>query len=283
MGCWNQTCAITGNAIYAGDEVVTMWLLDGSPLPFHVRGEYDDYGAVENEHGPMLEEAMAFFKEYLYEMEEGENEYHDIPVKKDALNFGLLMAADQEERLFLNYNPYRWVDVDDPEKLVLGHIQIHASVFDELAKHDIQRYKDTPYNVEYYVSVFQKYLETLTEKIEGDDETVIMIRSLRKLGNSEELTRLVSDGSGKRFSPNIFHFTLFRNRFLPAWEDDPSAVEKFTNMVETFMVCVFLQHAGIAMCRPANVGQEDNSAEVIKLANITLKLAQKLSTRWDEE
>lgn len=281
MGSWNQTCAITGNAIYAGDEVVAMWLLDGSPLPFHIRGEYNDYGAVENEHGPMLEEAMAFFKEYLYEMEEGENKYHDIPVKKDALDFKLLMGADHEERLFLNYNPYRWIDV--PEKQVLSHIEIHASVFDELAKYDIQSYRGITYNVEYYVSAFQKYLEVLNEEIEGDSKTVALIRSLNRMRESEKLRYLISDGSGKRFSPNVFHFNMLRNRFLEGWENDSFAIEKFTNMAETFMVCSFLQQAGHAMSYPANIGQEDNSSEVIKLANITLKTAQQLSTRWDEE
>lgn len=281
MGCWNQTCAITGNAIYYGDEVVTMWLLDGSPLPFHIRGEYNDYGAIEKEHGPMLEEAMAFFKEYLYEMEEGENKYHDIPVKKDALDFELLMVADLKNRLFLNYNPYRWADV--PEKQVLGHIEIHASVFDELVKHDIQSYRDITYNVEYYVSVFQKYLEVLNEEIEGDSKTVALIRSLNRMTESEELTHLMSDGSGKRFSPNVFHFRLLKSRFLERWENDLFATEKFTNMAETFIVCSFLQQAGHAMSQPANIGQEDNSAEVIKLASITLKTAQRLSTRWEEE
>lgn len=116
MGCWNHTCAITQLPVLNGEEVVTIWLRqqktpidsycypDGewTPIPFALVGQYDDYGSVDHF---VDTESLKIFEDYirynLDEVEQGENEYHDIAVKKADLDINLIFRSDKEDRLFI--------------------------------------------------------------------------------------------------------------------------------------------------------------------------------------
>jgi hypothetical protein len=116
MGCWNGTCGLTNLPIFVGDEVYVFPVLERptlgdrpsfcyttalytpSLLPFVAK--YNDYGGGEDEGGIALELTMNAIQDILVEMEEGENPYHDIPIKKADFGPHLFWEATHEGRLF---------------------------------------------------------------------------------------------------------------------------------------------------------------------------------------
>jgi hypothetical protein len=144
MGCWNGTCAMTKLPIFHGDRVVCWFIVETQgysrgdatnfcyphdryqliALPF--RAEYNDYGGVEN-----IDEAdqdivnllIESIRTGLVEIEPGDNEYHDIAVKKDSLTFDLALEAIHEGRLSV---------VGYQNEKSVGMIMILESVFDKM-------------------------------------------------------------------------------------------------------------------------------------------------------
>lgn len=116
MGCWNKTCALSNLHIHAGDPVY-VFILENTPetshcysthfyspilIPFY--SEYDDYGTGENSSGVGLQVIIDSIKEKLIEKEVGENQYHDIAVKKENFGEDLLFESMRENRLEVNIN-----------------------------------------------------------------------------------------------------------------------------------------------------------------------------------
>lgn len=67
-------------------------------IPFY--SKYGDYGRGEGDHGVALPYIMEAIKSELVEMELGENEYHDIEIKRDKFDIELFYEAVHENRLF---------------------------------------------------------------------------------------------------------------------------------------------------------------------------------------
>lgn len=112
MGSWNGTCAVSNLHVRSGQEVAVFMLLENKgsksfcygnalydvcPLPFY--GKYNDYGAVEDCHGPALPIVLGEIKRQLYEFGQGPNSSHDIIVKRSDFDIDLLFEADHEDRL----------------------------------------------------------------------------------------------------------------------------------------------------------------------------------------
>lgn len=146
MGSWNATCAITNLPIFYGEEVY-VFLLQAKPiptskcypdflygvLPIHFKGTYNDYGAVENCKGPLLNTLMNIVKTNLVEMPL--SDYDNVGVTKSNLNIKTLFEFDHSRTLFVN----------EYKKVALTHIQIKKHVLDTI----IQEYKVTIYNTKY--------------------------------------------------------------------------------------------------------------------------------------
>lgn len=112
MGSWNKTCGLSGLHIFY-DTPVNVFLLERvndiedmcygtclyRPLLLPFYSHYNDYGAGENSSGPFLDVIMDSLKAELIEVEQGENEYHDIAVKKDEWNEELFWEAIHKRRL----------------------------------------------------------------------------------------------------------------------------------------------------------------------------------------
>lgn len=119
MGSWNSTCAVSNLHIRSGQEVVVFMLEKRHKpesnlsynntfyqlcrMPFY--GQNDSYGAVEDCHGAGMNMLLAEIRENLYEMPLGDNQYHDIAVKKKDFGIDLLFEADHEARLFIKTDP----------------------------------------------------------------------------------------------------------------------------------------------------------------------------------
>lgn len=112
MGCWNKTCGLSRLHIYAGDPVYVFVLEQNainddrcyttalfSPLLLPFEADYNDYGGGENERGIALPYVMDGLARKLIEVEQGENKYHDIPVKREGFGAEQFFEAVHEGRL----------------------------------------------------------------------------------------------------------------------------------------------------------------------------------------
>lgn len=111
MGCWNKTCGLSNLHITAGTPVYVFVLEKNktydhcystglfSPLLLPFESVYDDYGGGEDSSGFALPFVMKGLKDNLFEMELGENEYHDIAVKKEGFDDKLFFEACHEDRM----------------------------------------------------------------------------------------------------------------------------------------------------------------------------------------
>lgn len=112
MGCWNKTCGLTQLPILAGEPV---WVFPiestpghercyshalWTPLLFPLQADYNDYGGGENTHHDVAYHyLMDVLAEFMVELEQGDNEYHDIPVQRENLSIDLFYEAVHEGRL----------------------------------------------------------------------------------------------------------------------------------------------------------------------------------------
>lgn len=155
MGCWNGTCVLTNLPIFHGDEVYTFILQQSSYnngyvghhcysntyynlIPLFFEGKYNDYGAVEDCHGDFLPDLIEGIKSRLFEFELGENQYHDIAVKKDKFDLDLLFEASHVRRLAVRG------DSPKQEYQHLAHVMIRKEVLEFLLKnYKIKTWKST--------------------------------------------------------------------------------------------------------------------------------------------
>ena len=112
MGCWNKTCGLSKLHIYAGDPVYVFVLEEQlnhercyatafwRPVLVPFEATYDDYGGGEDFAGPWLNYIIDGVASHLIEMEQGDNEYHDIPVKRTDFSAEKFFEAVHEGRLF---------------------------------------------------------------------------------------------------------------------------------------------------------------------------------------
>jgi hypothetical protein len=111
MGSWSKTCGLSNLHITAGTPVYVFVLEKNkdynacystglfAPLLLPFESVYDDYGGGEDSSGPALDYIMNMIKKDLIEMEVGENQYHDIEVKKEGFGPEKFFEAVHEDRL----------------------------------------------------------------------------------------------------------------------------------------------------------------------------------------
>jgi hypothetical protein len=111
MGSWNKTCGLSNLHITAGTPVYVFVLEKNksyehcystglfAPLLLPFESVYNDYGGGENSSGPALDYIMNMIKKDLVELEAGENQYHDIEVKREGFTPEKFFEAVHEDRL----------------------------------------------------------------------------------------------------------------------------------------------------------------------------------------
>jgi hypothetical protein len=129
MGSFAYTCAVSGLPIEAGDKVRYLLLTKNPyhngaentcyihdlwfPRVFPLKGEYNDYGSVENViAGSEQEIWLDGLKLDLVELGWGENTVHDVPTKKE-MTFDELLNAIQEGRVLVEREYDKHSDIYD--------------------------------------------------------------------------------------------------------------------------------------------------------------------------
>lgn len=148
MGCWNKTCGLSNLHIGAGDPVYVFVLEDKRddsmcyttslyrPLLLPFQSEYNDYGGGENSSGIVLDLILSAITEDLDELEVGDNQCHDIAVKKKGFDEELFFEAVHEDRLSvrgtkLTFTMFRKDIMDD----ILNNYQVERYVGDGKGTH----------------------------------------------------------------------------------------------------------------------------------------------------
>ena len=143
MGCWNQTCGLTQLHIKNGQDVVVFAMVKNTAsdnlcyttpfyapvqMPFYAK--YNDYGGGEECSGFGLPLVMEAIKEKLVELPLGENQYHDIAVKKENFGDELFFEAVHEGRLFIQGALPR-------QRRHVGFMMIHKGVWDNIIENRV--------------------------------------------------------------------------------------------------------------------------------------------------
>ena len=119
MGCWNATCGLSNLPILSGEAVYVFPIIDARvdtyrsfcyaealflPVRTPFLAEYDDYGGGENCSGIFLEPLIDAIRQSLIEQEQGENQYHDIAVKRDGFDIDTFFKTVHKHRLQIKYH-----------------------------------------------------------------------------------------------------------------------------------------------------------------------------------
>jgi hypothetical protein len=113
MGSWYKTCGLSQMHITDGEEVMVFALEKNmdqtdrcystafwAPCLVPYYSKYGDYGRGDQDSGVGLPYILEGIRDRLVEMELGDNQYHDIEIKKDKFDIELFYEAVHEGRLF---------------------------------------------------------------------------------------------------------------------------------------------------------------------------------------
>ncbi len=176
MGCWNETCALTNLPIHEGDKVVLVPVYDHQMTGLPIRGEYNDYGMIENITNPNIAEI------FKLQVEDGvkrgvckitdDDHYKGRTTPEDIL----LLA----ERGLINDESIRY-EGDRPRRMYF--IMMHESAFDAVVRNAGQR---VPYEADYnmresYSYSLDKIVDDMTEYTTNKKEHEIRLDRLDKI------------------------------------------------------------------------------------------------------
>lgn len=196
MGCWNKTCGLTNLHIKAGDKAYVFVLEkrdddnDGhcysthlyKPLLLPFETTYNDYGGGEDSTGPGFPFIMDGIKRCLHEVEPGDNQYHDIAVKKDEFNEELFFEAVHEGRLFREGN------FSSPVKL--EYVMFRKDIVDDILENRvIEKYVGSGKGTGGYDNnyVYYKFADIVADILPMLQEIVEMSIKAKETGNDYKL------------------------------------------------------------------------------------------------
>jgi hypothetical protein len=205
MGCWNKTCGLSNLPIHDGELVMVFTLVQRnkisdfcystalySPvlLPFY--SHYNDYGAGENSSGVGLPLIIDALKANLVEMELGENQYHDIAVKRDEFNEDKYFQAIHEQRLKV---PSHDGDRD------VQFVMFHKRVVDHILENYVQQkyvstgpdWKDYKYVDYTFADVLAELPPVIAALMETGKDDILRWRSMSVLERPEFKDNLAAD------------------------------------------------------------------------------------------
>jgi hypothetical protein len=303
MGCWNHTCAVTNLPIYAGEEVEVILLkapempdaasycypyVYHSPLPLTFHGKYDDYGAVEECEGAALDIIIDGIREDLVEMEQGENQYHDIPAKKETFNVEQLFELDHEDRLFVKNRMAAWDKY--PDTLAIKHIVVRKAVYDEITTNfGIERWNRET-SEEYYIKLTDLDYDVYTQDIDNilalpeDSGTYSYLRYAQdEIRGDSELSKIISS-----YGRSIYGLTdpINVNEILITLREEKSDLYDavLVNAARFAIFSHYMDDTRKSWHVPSGLGSQNQNTYGQELtAKLILSEVDKIKHFWDEE
>lgn len=295
MGCWNGSCALSGLPIFHHDKVY-VYLLIGKvnaddrshcspstyfyPLVYHFEAEYNDYGGIEEETGPLISKLVETVKDNLIEMEVGKNPCHDIAVKKEGFNLETLIEADHESRLFVEANYLGNVTVN--------HITIRKDVLDCLfATYGRERYMGT---IDPHYQTF-KYAEVLELCQAAAKQQYDAYENGERTAFRFNFIDVNNAGHGLRFLNEALNACRYQWILIPSCDlhdaaearDYPLFSALIEHIVHHYWLDSIMHAARRSWVVPSGAGsQDDDTTAHEALAITTLATIDKLKNRFDD-
>lgn len=319
MGCWNETDVLTNLPISHGEEVVALLLIQPNFFEHHgchhhqywhcglftFEGKYNDYGGIEDCKGAMLKPIISFLKSELQEFEKGENQYHDIEVKKKDFNEELMFKADHEGRLYLRKDPIWAANMKKFEAVVTPPVRqvkitmTRRSTLDQLLKAYVQQiYVPQPPPVDYTKpSVYRPYtfedvkreMEEVLTVAQSDDKysmispgAAVMMRN-RKAGK-EDANRVAL------YIENMFNFNPMKSMLTDllyppkGGKVSKARLETIVEQLATwYWLDSWMRDARRMWCPQSGSGSQDQETNAQEaLANVVIAGAEAFRKRWEE-
>lgn len=290
MGCWNGTCCVTNLPIFCGDPVIGLLLFhlpnknsEGTIVsniasPFYFEGEYNDYGAIEAEHGVALPLIMEKIKETLLEMEQGENQYHEKEISKDKFDFEMLMDEMHEQRIIVENKHISWMY----ERASVTLLMIRKPVFEEI----IETISINTYDKEHPVVTYDYAADSINMFIDSMINDVSMFGNMLT-GHKGGIVGNMLLNWEKAHCPAIdLKHTLLQ---LVANEKiiEPEYREYVWKIVDNALRVKFLtsymEQLHKRLDTPGYAGQDGITDIHEHFASMIIEESEKIQNRWDEE
>ena len=328
MGCWNGTCGLSGLPIIEGEEMYVFPIVESyrdsfcystalyrpSVVPF--RAKYNDYGAGEDCSGPALELLMSGIRERLVELEVGENQYHDIAVKREGFGVDTFFEACHKKRLRFD-NPLHAYEGEAPHKDVF-FTMVRKDVVDRLwSEWTFDMYKGSDIVVpdsfgsdKYYIknvtyekmaSLIPEYLESclentriyLTEIVKPKNEIERMSYTTRALQSffSDQRNHILSSSYGHAFdsgyaSGGFYSIGSISHNIITEYltGNKETAYELMREVLVGIMVNSFMESTRKIWTPPMHKGsQSQEYDEYLLLNRITDDVIRERKAEYDEE
>jgi hypothetical protein len=308
MGCWNGTCAITNLPVMAGDKVYCLFLVESpykgvdgdhcycdtyyTPFPLFFEGEYDDYGGVEK-CSPESQYIVDFLKENIVEMEQGENKYHDVPVKVDDLDIYKVLEADHEGRLYVKNGKY------GKDELRFTHIIIKKNVLDSLLESVGLSYNPKKENgdEDYYTTLkayykdFESDFENVRQAIIKISEDDSMSRFMLLAGLTSLSISLKQTGYKMPDYWDIFRGMDIRYGYKHAQQvilKEAKDKDKHNHFLKCYIVMTVLNYymgrSRKVWIKPSGEGSQDSNTNMQEItAKLITDAAVEINQRWVED
>lgn len=278
MGCWNETCGFTRLPIKNGDRVVVV--ITASPMPSYAesyvyyndkavmhgmafRGEYDDYGSVENiDCNPLLQDFL--LKQEYYEKTRSEEIKKFVPKTMENL-----CDKISEGCIYIGKS------IRTNEGAALRLFMMHEELYDILMNHyknrkcyksDITEHEVAVFDINGFIREFRKW-----EAPEPDNERKWYMKA-----------RL----SAYCYAREYVFFPLFIDYLgqLILLQDNQEVVDLLVERYEFASIMSLSRNGFFGLC-----GQGSQSREMMMhklIAEFTLKKIQETvdeAREWDEE
>lgn len=314
MGCWNKTCGLSNLHITAGSPVYVFVLEDArddsncyttslfSPLLLPFQSEYNDYGGGENSSGIALELIMSAIQEDLVEMDVGDNECHDIAVKKKDFGDELFFEAVHENRLAikgrfraepikLQFTMFRKDIVDD----ILNNYKVERYVGDGKGTHGwgnnyIQYgFNDIVADLPVLINMLTtgsdedfEFLKDLPEEQRARFRLRMMgFDSLHRLRDSNKAASWLQ-GDSYRYS-RLVDVRLIASDMLAAGETD-KLIELLTEHLKAIYIDGFMHSARKTWIPGGHEGSQNSEQEAHRfLAKSVVDALDREKSEWDDE
>lgn len=284
MGCWNETCAVSGLPIFAGDPVVGVMMVKDSPLPFWWVADYNDYGWYENIFCPV---------------EEDMNHWLNTNAVQGSRMASLSVLNEREPFKVLRT---QWEDGDgdgDNEARLthvpctVSHVMMHRAIWDGLqnTRENPPRYGDHQYDEPMNWDRFQYLLEdiftrrderiaAMKEKFTGDgadekraDAAAEFMYSMSL--DSLELFRWFDSGGDLDANATWVReaHSIIREKLQEPGATFESVLDECTPYFKWRWVMYVIRWSGKRLTAPVHVGQNDNTAMVQHVLGLCLGVA----------